>query len=140
MILKKIQLAKREYAMIFTCVGFLLALPIYTLIENPVSNVSYPYSLLIGPALILIGYGWLMPLWLLLAWLVTASSVGGSILTSISSEPYILLPILIPIISTVIIVKFSAGIPPWRTILYAHIIASAIGMFAITSFWPNLFS
>jgi len=136
--LKKIHLQKREYAMIFTCIGLLLVFPIYGIVENPNSHndFSYAYALLMMNGSILIGYGWLMPLITLLANIMIISS-GESLSEFPSSDYTKYLPWILPTLSTILIIKFSTGIPTWRTILYAHIIASAIGTFAIFIFWPT---
>ncbi len=134
--LKKIHLQKREYVLIFTCVGLIFGLPLYfALTTNALNPWSTIFIYFLGSTIV--GIGWLMPLMVILT-NIMAISTGNPFSTFPPSEFTGYLPWILPIISTVIIVKFSTNIPPWRTILYVHFIASGIGMIAIQSFWPNL--
>ncbi len=135
MLVKKIHLQLREYILIFTCVGLIFGLPLYFVsVTNALNPWSTIFIYFLGSTVV--GMGWLMPLMAFLA-NIMAVSTGNSLSAFPSSEFTDYLPWILPIISTVIIVKFSTNIPPWRTILYAHFIASGIGMIAILSFWPT---
>jgi len=86
------------------------------------------------------GYGWWMPLVILIAMDMNLGGAGESLNISSPVELVGLLPFLLPVVSTIIIVKFSSNISPLKTILYVHLIASGMGVIAINSIWPNLLS
>jgi|APSaa5957512535_1039671.scaffolds.fasta_scaffold18001_2 hypothetical protein len=84
------------------------------------------------------GYGWWMPLVIFIVMLTNFEEESTKEFPPLLSTHY--LPMILPIVSAVMVIKFSTGISPWRSILYAHIIASGIGVYAMMNIWPNLLS